>query len=245
MNRTLVGALALAALSGCSQYENQGIFYFTLPVMTNAECSINYNENIVDSDPPVGAEPTTDWVFDSEVTLSPSANFMQVFADRTGAAIVQIGNETYVGTEDKDVITVSWTGTTDDHETMTNSGADYSYTHDIVSTSLTTITLTRNKETKGFDGNWSSKTDRAESSVESDRWDVDEVGNSGQINNAIFSDLEGTGSNGAEQDDCESDPCRVEVTESCSGSVGFTAQETNLSDDAFEGVKSAGQPAGA
>lgn len=246
MNRTFLGALALAALSGCSQFENQGIFYVNMPVMENFECDTTINENIIDSDAPVGDAPTTDWTYAYDATLTPSALFMQVFSDRNGAAIVQIGAETYIGTDEKGVIKVSWQGATDDSYTETNAGALYTYTENEQSTSQVDITLTKNKDTKGFSGNWQFNTDTTLHFVETDRWLPDDVGfNDGSINTAIFLNLEGTGSNSAEQDDCDSDPCVLDKAEICEGSVGFTAIETDLPDEAFLSVQYAGQGAGA
>ena len=246
MNRTLLGALALAALSGCSQFENKGIFYVNMPVLENFECDTTITENIVDSDAPVGDAPTTEWTFDNESTRTPSALFMQVFSDRNGAAIVQIGNDTYLGTDEKGVIKVSWEGSTDDSYTETNSGASYTYTENEESTSRVEITLTENKDTKGYTGNWQINSDTTLHFVETDRWIPGDVGfNDGSINTAIFLNLEGTGSNSAEQDDCDSDPCVIDKVETCAGSVGFSAIETDLPDEAFLSVQNAGQGSGA
>lgn len=251
MIRKLSGALALSLVLGASacKYNKEGVYIAYLPLVDDLLCNDTISENITDSDPPDTTSPTnTQWVYTDEATQSDAVVFVQIFESKDKNVIFQIADSTYVGTSDGGVITVEWVNSNDSVETAANGDAGYNYI-ETDSTSITnTITLTKNKESKGYTGTWKSVVNQTIRAEESDEWDA-AAGyyyvTAGQINSLIFGWLTGSGSNSYDMVDCDSDPCFVEVTSICDGSFNFELVETDLDPEAYEGVKNAGQPNGA
>jgi hypothetical protein len=247
MIRSLATAALLLSLAGCSTYNNRGIFIVYLPSMDNYMCDTVINENFLDSDAPFdtyyGVSP---WVYDTSVTSSPEVTFLQIFEDRSGNVIVDFGGAIYTGTVEKGVITVSWTNSETSQYSEQHATGGYTYTEAFDVNNTTTITLTPNKETKGFVG-FASQSDTAASSYsEVDQWDqVSTYISAGSINWVVSSWLDGYGSNSWDSADCDATPCFVDITSSCNGTLGFEVAETDLPREAFDNVEGDGQPAGA
>lgn len=247
MTRTAATAGILLALSAC-QYNKEGVFIAYLPQGEELTCADTISENITDADPPDDVTTTvTDWVFTDDYVESDAVTFVQIFESKDGNVVFQIADSTYVGTSDGGVITVEWTNSTDGSESAINNEAGYSYVENNTTTVQNTITLSKNKESKGYSGVWKSTASTVYSATESDEWDA-AAGNyyytTGQINGAIFTWLVGGASNNFDMVDCDSDPCFIEVTSTCQGSYNFELVETDLDPEAYEGVKDAGQPQG-
>lgn len=239
----LLAAIALGA-SGCT-YDDEGVFVVFLPDIENTVCDTAYEENFLDSDPPVTADVPSDWVYTSESTASDAALFIQVFTDKSGETLIDWNGILLVGTESKGVITASWTNQENTVDTATNTAGAYSWAESTDVTITTTVTLTPNKDIKGYSGNVAVDTDSTLQWQESDEWDADELGfNIGDINNYLYY-LEGTASNGFNSTDCSGTPCNLKVVSSCNGSADFQAIETNLNAEDYSGVQDAGQPSGA
>lgn len=244
MKRSALLAVIALGASGCT-YDNEGVFVVYLPNITNTVCDTAYEENFLDSDPPVSADVTSDWIYTSESEQSDSALFIQIFSDKSGEALVDWGGTLLVGTESKGVITVSWTNQDNSVETATNAMGAYSWSEANDVTVNTTVTLTPNKDIKGYSGNVAVDTDSTMQWQESDEWDADELGfNIGDINNYLYY-LEGTASNGFNSTDCSGTPCNLKVVSFCNGSADFQAKETNLNSEDYSGIQNSGQSAGA
>ncbi len=247
MIRTLTAAALCLSLGAC-QYNKEGVFIAFLPQADDLVCNDSINENITDADPPDDiTTTTTSWIFEDESTESDAVVFIQIFESMDGNVVFQIADSTYIGSSDGGVITVEWENNNNSVETAVNADAGYSYTETDDTTVKNTITLTKNKDTKGYSGNWKTSVSTTISAQETDEWDA-AAGyyyyTTGQINNLIFSWLVGGASNNYDMVDCDSDPCFVEVTSTCDGSFNFEVVETDLEPEAYEGVKNAGQPNG-
>lgn len=247
MSRSLLAAAALLSLSAC-QYNKEGVFVAYLPQADDLVCEDSIQENINDADPPEdGTTTNTPWVFEDEATTSDAVVFVQIFESKDGNVVFQIADSTYIGTSEGGVITVEWENTNDSVESAVNNDIGYRYTESDNTTVKNTITLTKNKDTKGYSGNWKSTVSTTIEAEESDAWDGQDPYSYytvGQINGFIFTWLVGGASNNWDMQDCESDPCFVRVNSTCDGSFNFELVETDLDPEAYEGVKDAGQPNG-
>ena len=242
-NALSVSAL-LALFSGCT-YDGDGVYIVYLSPPGEEVQNTTYVENILDSDPDVDDTTTTDWIFSESEVQSDEVLFMQIFDDKSGAVIVTIQGEAYIGSVEKGVITVSWTGSHDTSYSESNASAEYAWTEVDITTTTNTLTLNKNKETNGYSGNWATNEVSHKEWIESDRWDEYAVGTTGQIATYIQLELVGTGSNNADQDDCSSDPCSIVKDETTNSTRAFEAVETDLDSDEFVGVSFSGQSAGA
>ncbi len=245
LRNLFVSGLGLSMLVGASacQYNKEGVFIAFIPADNALECDTTISENITDSDPPDTIAGTTDWTYSETDVSSDAVVFIQIFEDKGGNILIDISGSIYVGTSDGGVITASWTNQVDSNETISHVDG-YSYSESDVTTVVQTVTLTQNKDTKGYSGVWATTVTSKVSGTEQDEWDMTVGPYAGDINNFIFSYLYGSGSNSPDMVDCDSNPCFVEVTNNCSGSFNFEVRETDLEPEAYEGIKNSGQPSG-
>lgn len=244
MNRIAIGAALALSLAAC-KYDKEGVYLVHLPAGDDLICDTTISENITDSDPPDdGTTTPSEWVVTDDASTSDALLFAHIFENRSGEVILQWGTDVYLGTVDGGVITVEWTNENDSQHLEEYGDADYRYEMYDNTTLLNRITLTKNKDTKGYSGNWVTELTSTSTWMESDEWDPYLGPYAGQINGAIFGYLVGSGSNTATQTDCDNNPCEMEVTNLCSGSGNFEMVETDLDPEAYEAVEEAGQPAG-
>lgn len=246
MHRTLFSAALALSLAAC-QYNKEGVYLVHLPAADDLICDISISENFSDSDPPDdGTTSPSEYVITEEATTSDALLFAHLFENKSGEVVLQWGTNVYLGTVDGGVITVTWVNENDSEELHEYSEGDYRYEAFDNTTLENTITLTKNKDTKGYAGNWKTALTSTSSWAESDEWDATAplAPYAGQINGAVFTYLVGSGSNTATQTDCDSNPCEIEVTSICDGSTNFEMVETDLDAEAYEAVEEAGQPAG-
>lgn len=244
----LMAALGLGACQ-LTNYDNNGVFVAYLPdAAAVLPCDTTITENLIDASPPDAPDvPDSPWVFEDEATVSDEVVFVQIFESRDGNVVFQIDDDTYFGTRDGDVITVEWDNTEDSTESATNDTIGYRYT-EVANASLSNvIELTRDKETKGYAGNWKRTLTSSVAVEESDEWDGTDpysTFTTGQINTFVFTWLVGGASNDYDTVDCEGDPCAMSIAQSCEAELDFELVETNLGPEAFPGVRDAGQPSG-
>ena len=100
MLRYTLAAGLLLSLTAC-KYNKEGVYIAYFPDADDLICGdITIKENITDADPPDDVTTTSDWVFSDEATQSDAVVFVQLFEDKSGDVILQIGNSVYTGTSD-------------------------------------------------------------------------------------------------------------------------------------------------
>lgn len=244
MTRTLMLAGIIPLALGACKYDKEGVFIAYLPTFDELVCDETLSENISDADPPdTDVDTDSEWEDIEEFTGSDEALFMQIFEDRSGSVIAVIQGEIYVGAADGQVITLEWTNQSDRTEGSNNASAGYSYRFNEVMQSKDTITLTRNNETKGYDGNWKTSSTMDLSWTETDEWAI-EAGNVGMLADPIQDYLVGAASNTNDQVDCDNPDCKISYNQNCQGSVNFEAYETNIDPDSYDGLMNASQVPG-
>ena len=243
MNRNCIALVAAVGLSACSN-GSDGIWYVDLPVLVE-ECATTITENITDAQPP---EEVVDeeWTFTDESTVSNGSFFIQIIDSRSDQAFLVMGDEIFPSTvNEKETMTFEWQSFIDDTHTETHEDG-YNYSERNETTLTTTIVLNLNKETKNMDGTWSETRATTLEYAETDEWETDgPYIYSGQINSQILTWLVGTASNEADSEDCDTEPCFVNVVEDCSSGASFTAVFTELDEEgAFEALEDAEQSTG-
>ncbi len=243
MNRNWLALVAAAGLSGCSM-GSDGIWYVDLPLLVE-ECATTIDENITEAQAP---EDVVDeeWVVTDDTTLSNGTFFMQVIESRGDQAFLVMGDEIFPGTVEKNTMTFTWESFVDDTHSETHTDSGYTFSSRIESTVTTNLVLNLNKETKNMDGTWSADRVTNQEYSEIDEWDdAGPYVGTGQINAQILFWLVGTASNEANEEDCDSDPCFVNVSEDCGASTSFEAIYTELREEgAYEALEDASQDPG-
>ena len=243
MTRSSLAFVAAIGLTACST-GSDGIWYVSLPMMV-VECATTIDENITDAQPP---EEVVDeeWVYTDESTVSDGSFFIQIIDSRSDQAFLVMGDEIFPSTvNEKETMTFEWQGFIDDSHTETHTDG-YTYSERDETMVTTTIVLNYNKDTKNMDGTWTETRATTLEYAESDEWDTDgPYVFSGQINSQILTWLVGTASNEADSEDCDTEPCYVNVVEDCSSGTSFTAVYTTLEEEgAFEALEDAEQSTG-
>jgi len=240
MNRNWLALVAAIGLSACSQ-GNDGIWYVTLPLVPE-ECEVTIVENITEANV---AEEATDeeWVITDDTVVSDGTFFIQIIESRSEEAFLVMGNEIFPGTMEKETMSFSWESFVDETHSEAHAGGGYNYDYAIDSTVTTTIVLNLNKDTKNMDGTWGEQRDTVTEYGETDEWDdTDVMQGTGEMSSHILTWLVGTASNEFNTEDCDSDPCNIQVTEACSSSTSFSAVYTELHEEgAYEALEDAEQ----
>ena len=243
MNRNWLALATAVGLSACSQ-GSDGIWYVTLPLLVE-ECVTTIDENITDAQVP-DEFVDEEWIVTDDTTVSDGTFFIQIIESRSDQAFLVMGNEIFPGTVEKDTMTFTWPSFVDDSHAETHADSGYTYSDRLESTVTTTISLALNKDTKNMEGTWENKRDTTSEFSEIDEWAPDgPYIYTGQINAQILGWLVGTASNEPDTEDCDTDPCFVNVVEACSASTSFSAVYTELREEgAYEALEDAEQNPG-
>jgi hypothetical protein len=234
----------LAMLPGCAMFSPQweGVWFLDVPTLENADCDPVIDENFDDAEVPE-FDFDSDWTVIDETTLSNSAYFVEIVAGKGNQVFAILGDEVFPGTADKNLLQVSWTGTTD---------ATYSEEHDegyefsLDQLSETTTKMTLVKGEKGLaSGTYTIDTVASVAYAESDRWRPQDVGLTySQMPSSSY--LTGDAPvNIANEANCANNDCELTIDQACSGEVQFAATFAGKYENGmFDTLKDAAQSPG-
>lgn len=232
----------LLVTTGCSVFTPQweGVWFLDVPVMDESECDPVVSENFTKAEEPVAGDDGP-WTIIDEATLSNNAFFIEVLEGKQNKVFVVIDDEVYPGTQDKNTLTVTWKGSTDE-EHAENHEDGYDFSRVVLSETETTITLTR-AEGGTATGKMSVLTSSSTEYSETDRWQVNRVGLSySQLPNWLVGDAP---VNIPDSVECAADLCTMSVEQECDGEVQFAATFAGRYENGmFTGISGASQSAG-
>jgi len=206
------------------------------------DCFDDVEENFINAQP-ADVSVADGWTINDSDNLSPTAFFMQVEVGKGGSAVVVIGDEPYPGTVSRGAgLTVSWDSYADTaHDEFHSSGYRFhqvdSYRDD------ESLTLLRNPDTGGLEGTWHQMSTVTVAWEETDVFNGAAVGIAAQIPADEYLDGEGL-INTPNVQECITEPCLLEVLETCEGKVAVTATFTGYDTDAWDALEDAEHPEG-
>ena len=242
-------ALGAALLAGCSQNKHESVWIITASPADDPITLTVVTHNFTDASVPDTFDPA-DWVVTDETLTSDAiftAQFVELDGDETHGALLIIGASVYPGVEGEDG---GWSFTwadfdnSEDNESHTSG---YSFGTRSDGTVTTTITWLEDEKTKIASGTVSQSSDNTTIWTETDNFDPVATGIYPQIpaGSYLVDDLGYPVQNAPAADDCTTDPCTLQVSDTMSIDFAFTAVQTEYGDeDVFDAVDDAGQSYG-
>ncbi len=240
MNKSalLLPLIALGLSAGCASPD--GVWYFEFGETEisdqDSDCSENFNEASCYSD----ATGSSSWDYEESGEVSPMSRFGEIVDGPNGDSYLIIGDEVYVGDRVGGGFVFEWEHF-DRTEEEASHDSGYRLTHESDSTSITRLILNRSGDT--MTGVVETETTLDNQWTETDRWySSGDAPYYGEIGNKVS--LDGYDSNYADDTDCSSEPCRVEVETTLVSQTPVLAFQTGADSDAFDGLQYAGQNEG-
>ncbi|MCB9683072.1 MAG: hypothetical protein H6733_16530 [Alphaproteobacteria bacterium] len=220
--RTLL-PVALLPLAACTAAPGPaGLWFFQYGPLAYGPTTNTCEENFVDASCPTddGEVETPDFTVDIQSTESNGAVFFELLAARNGDWLMIVNDGlVLVGTEQDDVYSFAWTGTSDYKETRSHVDGYDASEMQILNSHLT-LDLTYDKEAMSFSGSLSQAFQATREWTEDDTGAEELAGYFGYINKASYSyltsdDEQGKGadprSNQWDTAECSEGTCRVKL----------------------------------
>jgi hypothetical protein len=257
MRRLPPVALALPLLLAACATPPEGvwIFYVTLVPDDDTTCSRNVSHDFSDAYEP-GAETADEddpWTGSEVVTESEWVFFGLITPSSPGEATLVTGGLIYPGArQDDGTWLFSWASSKED--TILSRHEDgYEFTSSSTSDATTTFDLGAEGD-DGFDGSLTWEDASVAGFVESDTWSekvAAAISTTGQIPVAdylVVDDGKGgekPATNSYDVEECTSETCTLNATETCLRSYAMRSEPTGLDEpEDYDGIDGANQPAG-